>query len=109
MPRKPWVKPTEDVAASKEAERAGYTTKSEILRELGYGGIDEYIEERKAEMEKLKAAGLQTDTDSGAAAPGAPGAPGKPGAGKSKDAAEDDDSDEDAEDEDDDAADPADE
>jgi capsid protein len=75
MPRRPWVKPTEDVAASKEAERAGYTTKGEVLRELGWASVDEYIAERSEEMEKLKAAGLQTDTDSGAAAPGA--APGQ--------------------------------
>lgn len=106
MPRKAWVKPTEDVAAAKESERAGYTTKSEVLRELGYGSIEEYIEERKSEMEKLKAAGLQTDTDSGAAAPGAAAKPGDAKA-SSSDAEDQADAADDAKN-DDDAADPAD-
>ena len=90
MPRRPWVKPTEDVAAAKEAERAGYTTKGEVLREQGYASIDEYIEERTEEVAKLKAAGLATDTDPGTSASGATTDPKAKGGAAASDQTSDD-------------------
>jgi capsid protein len=62
MPAKPQVDPLKDTMTAKEAIRGGGMTLSEWLREKGTT-LDSYIAERKAELEKLHAAGLVLDTD----------------------------------------------
>lgn len=58
-----WVDPTKEVAAYKEAERAGYTTKADIIAATGGGmDIEDVITARQAELEMLAAAGIATDT-----------------------------------------------
>jgi lambda family phage portal protein len=59
-----WIDPQKDVAASKEAEKAGYTTKTQILAENGID-LEDYIVERKQELEALEEAEIVTDTDPG--------------------------------------------
>lgn len=57
-----WIDPTKDVEASKDAELAGYTTKTRILAENGID-FEDYVVERKAELEALNEAGIKTDTE----------------------------------------------
>jgi len=71
-----WVDPTKEVDAFKEAVRAGFITVSQVIAQTG-GGVDleDYITERKAELEALEAAGINVDTtvpDAVAVAPAAP-------------------------------------
>jgi len=62
-----WVDPAKEVAAYKEAERAGYKTKSDIVAETN-GGLDleDVINARRLELDMLADAGLTTDTTSDA-------------------------------------------
>lgn len=62
MPRKPWLKPTDDVTASREALAGGLTSYGEELRGLGWSSVEEFVAERKREKELFEAAGLQFDT-----------------------------------------------
>lgn len=62
MPAKPQVDPLKDTLTAKETIRGGGMTLSEWLREKGTT-LDAYITERKAELAKLKDAGLVLDTD----------------------------------------------
>lgn len=88
-----WVDPTKEVAAYKEAERAGYLTKTQIIAQTGGGqDFNDTMEERQQELETLEQMGLEFDTDSAAAAP--PTAP-------PDDSGDDDDSDDDTADDDD--------
>jgi capsid protein len=58
-----WVDPTKEVGAYKEAERAMYMTKTDIIAETAGGqDLDDLIATRKREIEMLEAAGIQTDT-----------------------------------------------
>ena len=69
-----WVDPTKEVKAYKEAEQAGYTTKSAIIAATA-GGMDlgDVIDQRRAELDALADAELRTDTtadaDAGALEP----------------------------------------
>lgn len=68
MPRKPYLKPTEDVQAARDALSGGMTTFGEVLREQGWASVDEFIEEASRERALFKAAGLSFDTLTGAKA-----------------------------------------
>ena len=62
-----WVDPTKEVAAYKEAERAGYTTKADIIAATAGGAdLEDVIGARARELEQLADAGLATDTTEGA-------------------------------------------
>jgi len=61
-PRKQMVDPLKDTMADKEDIRGGLSTLFEKLRERGIDP-DSWIEEKKAEMEALKKAGIVLDTD----------------------------------------------
>jgi lambda family phage portal protein len=58
-----WVDPTKEVAAYKEAEKAGYTTKGDVIAATA-GGMDleDYIVARRAELDALAAEDISTDT-----------------------------------------------
>lgn len=59
-----WVDPTKEVNAYKEAERAGYITKSQIIAQTGSGmDIEDVITERRRELDLMADADLTTDTD----------------------------------------------
>jgi lambda family phage portal protein len=58
-----WVDPTKEVNAYKEAERAGYITKSDIIAQTGNGrDIEDVLRERQRELAMLDEAGITTDT-----------------------------------------------
>jgi lambda family phage portal protein len=64
-----WVDPTKEVAAYKEAERAGYITKTDVIAATAGGqDIEDILQTRKRELELLAELGLQTDTTHDAAA-----------------------------------------
>jgi len=58
-----WVDPTKEVAAYKEAELAGYTTKTDIIAATA-GGLDleDVLKTRRHELDMMKAMDLTTDT-----------------------------------------------
>ena len=56
-----WVDPQKEVAAYKEAEMAGYTTKAEIIAENG-GDIEEIFQQRRRELDLADELGLTFDT-----------------------------------------------
>ena len=62
MPRKYQVDPLKDTLTWKQSVRGGGRTLSDVLREDGTD-LESYIEERKAEMAALNAAGITVDTD----------------------------------------------
>lgn len=73
-----WVDPTKEVAAYKEAELAGYITKTQIIANTGGGAdIEDVLRERQREMDLLAQYGIETDTTHPAepAAPAVPPAP----------------------------------
>jgi lambda family phage portal protein len=58
-----WVDPTKEVAAYKEAERAGYITKTDVIAQTAGGmDIEDMIATRRQELDMLAEAGLTTDT-----------------------------------------------
>lgn len=58
-----WVDPTKEVTAYKEAERAGYMTKSDIIAATAGGlDIEDVLRTRRDELDLLAELGLQTDT-----------------------------------------------
>lgn len=58
-----WIDPTKEVAAYKEAERAGYMTKSDIIAATAGGAdIEDVIAGRQSELDMLDDAALSTDT-----------------------------------------------
>jgi lambda family phage portal protein len=65
-----WVDPTKEVSAYKEAEKAGYITKTQIIAQTG-GGVDfeDVMEERRQELDTAAEKNLQFDTDPGADKP----------------------------------------
>lgn len=75
-----WVDPTKEVAAYKEAEKAGYITKGDVIAQTSSNrDIEDVIRERRRELDMLSAANIETDTDpnssSFAAQKAAPAAP----------------------------------
>ncbi len=59
-----WVDPTKEVAAYKEAERAGYTTKGDIIAATAGGqDLEDVLQARKRELELIAELGLTFDTD----------------------------------------------
>ena len=56
-----WVDPQKEVAAYREAEMAGYTTKAEIIAENG-GDIEEIFQQRRRELDLADELGLTFDT-----------------------------------------------
>lgn len=63
-----WVDPTKEVNAFKEAEKAGYITKTQIIAQTGSGlDFEDVAEERRQELDMLAELGLEFDTDSPAA------------------------------------------
>ena len=65
-----WVDPTKEVAAYKEAEKAGYITKSSVIAMTGGGtDLEDVIRERRRELDMLEDADLETDTTHAEAAP----------------------------------------
>lgn len=59
-----WVDPTKEVAAFKEAEKAGYITKSQIIAQTAGGSdFEDVLEERREELNQIKEKGLKFDTD----------------------------------------------
>jgi lambda family phage portal protein len=64
-----WVDPAKEVAAYKEAERAGYKTKADIIAETAGGAdLEDTIAARRYELDALEDAGLSTDTTNEASA-----------------------------------------
>lgn len=58
-----WVDPTKEVNAYKEAERAGYMTKTDIIAHTSGGSdIEDILETRRRELDMLADLGLTTDT-----------------------------------------------
>jgi lambda family phage portal protein len=58
-----WVDPTKEVAAYKEAELAGYITKTQVIAMTGGGAdLEDVIRERRRELDMLDDADLETDT-----------------------------------------------
>lgn len=65
-----WVDPPKEVSAYKEAERAGYITKADVIAATGGGkDLEDYISERAEELEQLDDAGISTDTTAEAEEP----------------------------------------
>lgn len=65
-----WVDPTKEVEAYKAAELAGYITKTQIIAQTANGlDIEDVINERRRELDMLKAADIETDTTTPAAPP----------------------------------------
>jgi lambda family phage portal protein len=85
-----WVDPTKEVDAYKEAERAGYLTKSQVIAMTG-GGVDleDVLRERRRELDMLDAMDLETDTTHAPATAAAP-APAAEPAEKPDDDSDDD-------------------
>jgi lambda family phage portal protein len=74
-----WVDPTKEVAAYKEAELAGYVTKTDVIAATAGGqDIEDVLKTRRRELDLLDELGLSTDTTTAAEAP-EPG----PGGGES--------------------------
>lgn len=68
-----WVDPTKEVNAYKEAERAGYMTKTDIIAQTAAGlDIEDMLDTRRRELDMLAELGLTTDTTH--AAPSVPNA-----------------------------------
>lgn len=57
-----WVDPQKEVAAYKEAEKAGYTTKTQIIAESG-GDIEDVMQVRRRELDLAEELDLSFDTD----------------------------------------------
>lgn len=57
-----WVDPQKEIVAAKEAEKAGYITKSQIIAENG-GDLNELFLQRQSEIELAKELELVFDTD----------------------------------------------
>jgi lambda family phage portal protein len=57
-----WVDPQKEINAYKEAEKAGYITKSQIIAESG-GDIEEVMQTRRRELDLAESLDLAFDTD----------------------------------------------
>jgi len=62
-----WVDPTKEVAAYKEAELAGYVTKTDVIAATAGGqDIEDIVKTRRRELDLLEELGLSTDTTTAA-------------------------------------------
>lgn len=60
-----WVDPTKEVSAYKEAEKAGYITKADIIAATAGGqDLEDVLQGRRRELDMLSALDIQTDTTS---------------------------------------------
>lgn len=76
-----WIDPAKEVDSQMASVRAGFTTVSDVIARTGEGrDLEDVIEERKRELEMMREAGLQFDTDPATAAPAKPAAPKDPAA-----------------------------
>ena len=66
-----WVDPLKEVQAFREAEAAGYLTKSQIVSQLG-SDLDDNLQQLKQEQQLAQALGLTLDADKTKAPPAAP-------------------------------------
>jgi lambda family phage portal protein len=65
-----WVDPTKEVNAYKEAERAGYITKADIIAATAGGAdIEDVLKARRRELDLIEELGLEFDTDGPEEAP----------------------------------------
>ena len=60
-----WVDPTKEVTAYKEAEKAGYITKADIIAATSSNDIEDVLRERRRELDMLDEMALHTDTTEG--------------------------------------------
>lgn len=71
-----WVDPTKEVAAYKEAEKAGYITKTDVIAATAGGmDIEDVIATRRRELDMLAEAEIWTDTTSDPVQPTEPANP----------------------------------
>ena len=76
-----WIDPAKEVDSQMASVRAGFTTVSDVIARTGEGrDLEDVIEERKRELEMMREAGLQFDTDPATAALAKPAAPKDPAA-----------------------------
>lgn len=59
-----WVDPTKEVQAYKEAVRSGFMTQADVISQSG-GDLEEFLVNRKREVELAESMGLVFDTDAG--------------------------------------------
>lgn len=78
-----WVDPQKEILAYKEAEKAGYITKAQVIAESG-GDIEDVFEQRRRELDLAEELDLSFDTDSVAPEP-----PSSPAIGNSTDGSDD--------------------
>ncbi len=65
-----WIDPTKEVAAFKEAVKAGFITQTAVIAQTGNGAdLQDVLEERRDELDQAEQLQLSFDTDPGAAAP----------------------------------------
>lgn len=68
-----WIDPTKEVAAYKEAEKAGYITKTQIIAKTSDDtDVEDVFSERRQELDAAEELDLQFDTDPAAYAPKEP-------------------------------------
>lgn len=68
-----WVDPTKEVEAYKEAVRAGFTTRADVIAATADGrDIEDVNEQRRRELDQAAEQGLAFDTDPASYAPQAP-------------------------------------
>jgi lambda family phage portal protein len=61
-----WIDPTAEVAAYKEAVKAGFITVSEVIAQTGNGlDLEDVLDERERELNEMKGKGLDFDTSPG--------------------------------------------
>ena len=59
-----WVDPTKEVAAYKEAVKAGFTTVSDVIAATANGkDLEDVLETRRRELDAMAEVGLSFDTD----------------------------------------------
>lgn len=71
-----WVDPEKEVAAYKEAVKAGFTTVSDVIAESGGGrDIEDVLEQRRRELDEMDALDLEFDTSPDSYMPPEPATP----------------------------------
>lgn len=60
-----WVDPTKEVNAYKEAEKAGYITKADIIASTSSSDIEDVLRARRRELDMLDEMDIHTDTTEG--------------------------------------------
>lgn len=68
-----WVDPTKEVAAYKEAVKAGFTTVADVVAQTSGGqDLEEVLKQRRRELDEMEALDLEFDTDPDAYMPPEP-------------------------------------